>query len=212
MAESEMGTQLSDDIKNGTANLNAVDAIADAILKAVDIKQIKTTKDISNMRKNIINALGYKPASTDAVTEIKQSVNNLIQTVEKVAVGVPPGKYTLSQLIANGFISGSSKDVRVWIPLATQGRNVSVETNGSVTVRHSTNGYIRPLANQSEAGISKEEFDAQCTLSIKNRTAAGFRLIISAPVQWFVSSSETRATNNCMVSVSFNTALIVTVT
>ena len=215
MAQSTNTMGMETESMYGTQNTNAVDAIADAIMKAVDNRVKKNSKENTNTRKGIINALGYKPVSVDKLTQecyTKAQIDNTYYTkvqIDNTVPTLPSGQYTLSVLITSGFIQ--DKELRIWIPIAAPGKNISVQTAGNVSVRHSTDGHITSVSDSGTNYMTKDEFDA-CTLYIGAKTSAGFRLRIASEAGWFKSKTSTAAQNNMPVSVSFDTALVVTVT
>ena len=176
MAESEMGTQLSDDIKDGTANLNAVDAIADAILKAVDVKQTRKTKDTSNMRKNIIDALGYKPANSSDI------------------YSKPNGTYALPSFITGGFITGRNS-FRFWLPVPCKGKSISLTATGNVSIRTPSGKAVVTTENNPNSSITAAEFNA-CTFTVNTTTQFGVSVYVTVPDGYFYYYGTATQTDN----------------
>lgn len=121
----------------------------------------------------------------------------------------PNGVYTLIKLIVNGFIHNGD-EIRVWIPFAAAGKNVSLESTGNVSIKHAADGYIHSVANAANNYLTADEF-SNLELLYGTCTAAGFRVRIVAPNGWFKVKTNTAAQNNGLVSVSFDTACKVTV-
>lgn len=133
--------------------------------------------------------------------------------VHKAVSGLPAGTYECGRCVLSGHVTTSQADLIVTLPFPVGSRSAedfSLDMRGTVSARMHT-GYVWPATNTSGSNYPEADFKRNCTMSVYGVSPGALMIQIHA-AKWYQNNSTTAAVNNAPADITFNDALLVTIT
>lgn len=133
--------------------------------------------------------------------------------VHKAVSGLPAGTYECGGCVLVGHVTSSQTNLIVTLPFPVGSRSAedfSLDMRGTVSPRTHT-GYMWPATNTSGSNYPEADFKRNCTMSVYGVSPGAIAIQITAP-KWYQSGTATAVQNNSLADITFNNALLVTIT